>query len=52
MRLRRCISVAYVEALNWIHAYYYKGVPSWSWFYPFHYSPFFSDIEVDEQPQF
>ncbi|XP_063696146.1 5'-3' exoribonuclease 1 [Culicoides brevitarsis] len=34
----------YIQALQWILFYYYRGVPSWSWFYQFHYSPFISDI--------
>ena len=24
--------------------YYYTGVPSWSWYYPFYYSPMIMDI--------
>lgn len=27
----------YIQALQWILFYYYRGVPSWSWFYEFHY---------------
>ncbi|KAL5015240.1 hypothetical protein ScPMuIL_009510 [Solemya velum] len=34
----------YVRAIQWILLYYYRGVPSWSWFYPQHYAPYISDI--------
>lgn len=34
----------YCEGLQWVLYYYYKGCPSWSWFFRFHYSPRISDI--------
>ncbi|XP_053315450.1 5'-3' exoribonuclease 1 isoform X2 [Spea bombifrons] len=34
----------YVRAIQWILHYYYHGVQSWSWYYPYHYAPYLSDI--------
>eukprot|EP00835_Amoeboradix_gromovi_P000648 NODE_24_length_36516_cov_0.652470.p1 type:complete len:1168 gc:universal NODE_24_length_36516_cov_0.652470:9695-6192(-) len=34
----------YVIGIQWVILYYYDGVPSWSWYYPHHYSPFIHDI--------
>ena len=34
----------YVKGIQFILSYYLYDIPDWYWFYPFHYTPFFSDI--------
>lgn len=34
----------YIKGMQWVIHYYTKGMPNWSWSYPYHYGPFLKDI--------
>ncbi|KAK9170909.1 XRN 5'-3' exonuclease N-terminus family protein [Cryptosporidium meleagridis] len=38
------VCIHYLRGLSWVLGYYYHGVPSWDWYYPYHYAPYVMDI--------
>ncbi|KAL1959442.1 hypothetical protein VTO42DRAFT_2245 [Malbranchea cinnamomea] len=41
----RKLTENYVQGLQWVLYYYYRGIASWPWFYGYHYSPMISDVK-------
>lgn len=42
----RNLTENYVQGLQWVLLYYYRGVASWPWYYGYHYSPMISDVKL------
>ncbi|GAV54367.1 hypothetical protein ZYGR_0AL00990 [Zygosaccharomyces rouxii] len=40
------ITENYVEGLQWVLYYYYRGCASWGWYYHYHYAPRISDLQL------
>ncbi|KAH0478374.1 MAG: hypothetical protein KVP17_002349 [Porospora cf. gigantea B] len=36
--------IEYLHGIQWVCIYYFRGCPSWSWFFPYHYGPFIVDM--------
>ncbi|KAL5039286.1 hypothetical protein BDV3_002654 [Batrachochytrium dendrobatidis] len=41
---RKEVVAHYVTGLQWVLSYYYQGVQSWGWFFPYHFAPMIDDL--------
>lgn len=40
----RKLTENYIQGIQWVLYYYYRGIASWPWFYRYHYAPIISDV--------
>jgi 5'-3' exoribonuclease 1 len=40
----RKLTENYIQGIQWVLFYYYRGIASWPWFYRYHYAPLISDV--------
>ena len=45
LQFKRKMLMKYLEGLQWVLYYYYRGAQHWRWYYPYHYAPMISDID-------
>ena len=45
----KAASGEFIRGIHWVPAYYYRGVASWDWFFPFHFAPMCSDLTSLEE---
>ena len=41
---REKMFIKYIEGLQWILSYYFRGIKNWKWYYPYYYAPMISDF--------
>ncbi|EPS38950.1 hypothetical protein H072_7258 [Dactylellina haptotyla CBS 200.50] len=41
----RGLTENYIQGIQWVLFYYYRGVASWGWFFHYHYAPKISDVK-------
>lgn len=35
---------SYIQGLHYVYQYYFGGLPSWEWYYPYYYAPLVADL--------
>ncbi|ELA41905.1 uncharacterized protein VICG_01089 [Vittaforma corneae ATCC 50505] len=42
----------YIKGLEWVYNYYFYDMPSWEWYYPYHFAPFMTDLALVKDVKF